>query len=156
MAIDLTPYKLRLAALEKEGCTALGITSDAVGYFFHTQEGLPYWTNRTGEIDVDSNGEEIDVYTVTVIGRLYLGHTTDEITRGEVEQRLDTWVLALVEYFNERELLQTAAYPDAPDDLTRFRVTAARGYTEFLPDGKIGTEFTYSLELERQIVQAYN
>ena len=155
MAIDLKPFKTRLAALQQEALTSLGIPNDAVGYHFHQQESMPYWINRLGDTQVEGDGEEIDVYTVTMYGRLYIGHPTDEIARGAVEQLLDTWILQLIQYFNEHELLQSEAYPSAPDSLSYCRVTSARGYTEFMPEQKIGTEFTFSLVFSTEIDQAY-
>ena len=155
MAIDLKGAKERLAALEAEALVSIGVSADAVPFFYHQQERMPYWINRTGDVLVDGDGEELDTYAATLIGRLYVAHVTDGVVRGEVEQLLDTWIPLIIQYVNERELLQSAAYPTALDGLVRCRVTSCRGFTEFVSEGKIGTEFTFVAEFEEPIEQVY-
>lgn len=155
MAINLYPAKVRLAALEAEALASISVSADAVPHFFHEQERLPYWTNRTGDLQIDGDGEELDTYAVTLVGRLYVAKLTDSVVKGEIERLLDEWIPVVIQYINERELLQSAAYPTALDDLTSCRVTSCRGYTEFVADGKIGTEFIFVAQFEEAIEQAY-
>lgn len=154
---DFESLCLRMAALEKEALASLTVTADAVGFFFHQQERYPYFTNRLGGIEVDADGEELDVLRVEVIGRLYIGQVTDGIVRGENEARLQVYIPVIIQWINERELAQSAAYPAALDNLVRVRVTACRGYTEFQAGStaQIGTEFTFLAEFEEPIEQVY-
>lgn len=155
---DLESLLARMAALEKEALASLAVTADAVAHFWHQQERYPYFTNRLGPIEVDADGEELDIYRVEVTGRLLIGQVTDGITRGENEARLQVYIPAVIQWINERELAQSAAYPTALDDLVRVRVTACRGYTEFAAGStaQIGTEFTFLAEFEAPIEQAYH
>lgn len=154
---DLQSLFLRMAALEKEALASLTVTADAVAFFFHQQERYPYFTNRLGQIEVDADSEELDLYQVEVIGRLIIGQVTDGIVRGENEARLQVYIPTVIQWVNERELAQSAAYPTALDNLVRVRVTACRGYTEFAAGStaQIGTEFTFVAEFEEPIEQAY-
>lgn len=154
---DLESLFLRLAALEKEALASLSVSADAVPYFWHTQEFYPYWTNRLGAIEVDGDSEELDIYRVEVVARLLIGQVTDGVVRGENEARLQAYIPAVIQWINERELAQSAAYPTALDGLVRVRVTGCRGYTEFQSGStaQIGTEFTLACEFEQEIEQAY-
>jgi hypothetical protein len=158
MAVDAEELLLRMAALEEEAMEALDKRADAKPYFFHTQEAFPYFTNRLGDITVDSDSEEIDLYTYEIVVRLVIGHRTEGYT-GETDSALQSYIPHLIQYFNERELLQSEVYPDAMDNLTRARVVSCRGYTEFVNSGvggsQIGTEITLRAELEDEIEQAY-
>lgn len=146
---------LRLAALEAEALTSINVSADAVPYFFHEQERMPFFTNRAGDLQVEGDSEELDIIRVTLVGRLYVAKLTDSVVKGEIERLLYEWIPVIIQYINERELLQSAAYPTALDYLVRCRVTACRGFTEFQPDGKIGTEITLLCEFEQEIEQAY-
>ncbi len=155
--MDIEALFARMAALEKEALASLTVTADAVPYFFHQQERYPYWVNRLGQIEVDADSEELDLYRVEIIGRLIIGQVTDGIVRGENEARLQAYIPTVIQWVNERELAQSVAYPTALDNLVRVRVTACRGYTEFAAGStaQIGTEFTFVAEFEEPIEQAY-
>lgn len=158
---DFADIKLRLAALEKEALLALptAVRSDAKPYFIHVQESFPYWLNRGDAFEVDSNSQDLDTFTVPFVTRLVLGHLTSEY-KGVNDGKLDSWIPHVIAYINERELLQSAAYPDAPDYLEEARVTACAYYRQFQHSGiggyQVGTEFTITCRFLYDIVQAFN
>lgn len=163
MGINVVELMARMVAQEKAAMLALAtpVTADAVPYFWHSQEAFPYFTNRVAPITVeqDEDSEDIDVYTYDIIARLVIGHVTSGY-KGEPDANLQTYIPHLIEYLNERELLQTAAYPLALDNLTRARVTGSNGYAVFnnqaigLPT-QVGTEFTVRCEFTYEIRQQY-
>lgn len=161
MAIDMQSSILRLCAIEKEGLAALTPTvlSDAIPRFWHTQESFPYLTHRLGAVTLDEDSEDFDVYFYDVITRLVIGHLTAGY-KGENDDKLTTWLPHLVDYLNERELLQSAAYPTELTYLVRARVTSATGYAVFANSAiggvtQVGTEITTRLEFKPDITQAY-
>jgi hypothetical protein len=164
MALDVQGVMNRVVALEKEALAALSpsVTCDAVPRFWHVQESFPFWTNRLSSIEVAAGttdyGEEFDSYTYNVSMRLIIGHITGSYT-GEKDTSLQTYIPQVIQYFNERELLQSAAYPAAPDDLIRARMVSCTGYTQFVNNGsgstQVGTEFTLRCEFAEEIEQQY-
>jgi hypothetical protein len=152
--------KLRLAALEKEALLVLPtpVPSDAKPYFIHVQETFPYWLNRGDAFGVDSASEDFDAYTVPFVSRLVLGHLTSEY-KGVNDGKLDEWIPHFIAYMNEHELLQSAAYPAAPDYLEEARVTNCAYYRQFQHSGiggfQVGTEFTIACKFLDDIFQAY-
>lgn len=160
MAINVEALMLRLAALEKEALGALSpaVIADAVPRFVWAQEAFPYFTNRLGAIGVDEDSEDFDVYTIDVVARLVIGHVTEGYV-GETDTRLQTWIPHLIQYVNKRQLLQSAAYPLALDDITQARVVSCTGFTIFantiIGATQVGTEFTIRAEFEMPIEQQY-
>lgn len=159
-ALDYNNLLNRVAALQKEALLSLtpAVTADAVPYFIHTQETFPYFTNRIGGDDIQYDSEEFDRDTLVVTMRLVVGHITSGYV-GEPESNLYTYIPALKTYFNEREMLQSAAYTTAMTGLIRARVTAHLGFRVFQNAGisaqQVGTEFTLTCEFDESIDQAY-
>jgi len=154
---DFETFFLHVAAVEKEALASVSVSGDAVPFFFHQHEKYPYWTNRLGQITVEGDGEEFDVYRVEIAARLVIGQVSDGIVRGENEARLQVYIPTAIKWFNQHELAQSATYQTPVDGLVRVRVTACRGYTEFAAGStaQIGTEFTLIADFEEQIEQAY-
>lgn len=165
--MDLEALLVRAAALEQEALAAMTppIVADAVPYFFHAQEAFPYWTNRLSSISAedgagadDDFGEEYERYSYEIIMRLAVGHVTDGV-RSEYERTLGRIIPQVMSYFNARELLQSQAYPTAPDDVVRARIVACTG-VDVLPISEhtqvIGTEFTLRVETVEYSDQAYH
>jgi len=65
----------------------------------------------------------------------------------------------LIKAINERELLQSAAYPAAPDGLIEARVTSSSGLRIFETAGiqarQVGAELTITLQYSDDIEQQY-
>lgn len=157
---------VRVAALETEALAAMTppLVADAVPYFFHVQEAFPYWTNRLGSISAEDGvggaedfGEDFERYSYEVIMRLAVGHVTDGV-RSEYERSLGRIIPHVMTYFNARELLQSAAYPSAPDEVLRARIIACTG-VDVLPISEhtqvIGSEFTLRIETVEYTDQVY-
>lgn len=159
-AIDIGELLDRVVAIEKEALAALStpVASDAVPYLFHVQEAFPFWTNRLGTVTIDTDSQDFDVYTVEVVMRLSVGYRTEGLSGG-VDAALNDYIPQVIQYTNERELLQSAAYPTGMVDLVQARVTACRGFTVFESAGTgqniFGTEFTLTATLVNHIEQAY-
>lgn len=160
MTIDMQALMDRVAALEEEALFVMtpSVDANAVDRFFHVQPTYPYFTNRLGQITVDDDGEDYDVYTVNVQMRLLIGQMTEGYD-GEVENRLQLYIPQIITYFNERELLQSTTFTSALDDLVRARIVACTGFAVFQNSGVgtqlVGAEFTLQCQLNEQIIQAY-
>jgi hypothetical protein len=169
MALDYVNWMNRIAALYVEALAELGVQADAKPYFWHWQESFPFITLQLGEQLIDGGslsaddatmGEEIDVYDISVTAYLYAA-SIDSNLRGENDQALLTWIPHLIEHFNSRELLQSEAFPDAPDDLLMSRIVACSG-VGILPGASagqgtsvLGATFTHALRPIINIEQAY-
>lgn len=157
---DFQNLKLRIVALEKEAMLALAtpVTVDASTLWRYVGEGFPYFKNRGERFGLGSTSEELDAYTLPMIARLVIGHVTAGY-EGENDDNLDLYIPHIIKYVNERELLQSAAYPEAPDYLERAGIIDCTYYREFQDTGiggvQIGTEFTISCKFTYEIVQAY-
>lgn len=160
MPLNYTELLLRVAALEKEALAAMtpAVVADAVPYFLHTQEAFPYFTNRIGGDAIESDSHDFDRDEITVLMRLVIGHATEGYT-GEPETKLYTYMPQIKEYINERELLQSAAYPTAMLSLIESRITGHNGFRVFQNVGlsatQVGTEFTLTCSFDESIEQAY-
>lgn len=160
MPLNYVELLQRVAALEIEALAALTtpVTADAKPYFIHTQESFPYFTNRIGGDDIGSDSHDFDRDEITVVMRLVIGHTTEGYV-GEPETNLYTYIPKVKEYFNERELLQSAAYPVAMISLLDARITGHNGFRIFQNTGlsanQVGTEFTLTCNFDESIDQAY-
>jgi len=161
MALDFAELMDRIVVNEKAALTALTtpVTADAVPYFFHVQESWPYFTNRLGPYTVGDDSEDVDTITIDILMRLVIAHLSSGY-KGENDDKLALYAAQVIEYFNEREWLQSATYPAALRYLVRARIRAGTGYTVFVNSGvggvtQIGTEFTLRCELMHDIEQVY-
>lgn len=162
MAIDLQTTLLRVVALQKEALLALTtpVVADAFPYFLHTQATFPYFINRIGEWTSEGDSEDFDQDTYTVIMRLVIAHATSGY-QGDNDNNLYTYIPQIKTYFNERQLLQSAAYPTRPDDLTWARCGEGTGLLLFKHTGvngevtQVGTEWTLTCNYSELIEQQY-
>lgn len=161
MALGLTELMARNVAIDKEAFAALSpvVTLDSKPYFWHTQEAFPYMTNRLGPYQVGDDSEDIDTITLTVLKRLVIGHLTAGYA-GENDARLTAWVAQVIEFYNEREWLQSVTYPDEMRYLIRARIVSGTGYTVFVNSSiggtqQVGTEFSLECEFMHDILQSY-
>lgn len=150
----------RLAAIEVEALADLTppVDADAVPYMIHAQEAFPYFTHRVGVIGIESDSHDLDDHEVEIVVRLVVGHVTDGY-RGQPENLLYTYLIAVMRAINARELLQSDAYPAALDGLVGARVTGASGLRIFETAGiqarQVGTEITVVCEFVDGLTQAY-
>lgn len=115
---DATELLDRFVALEKEALASVNATLygdvDALPRWFAASERLPYWTNAlasvTPEYSENGYGEEAQLYVAVVWARLVFAHVTAGQT-GEVDDNLMTAIPTLIQYFDRRAQLQSAAYP---------------------------------------------
>lgn len=161
MALGLTELMARNVAIDKEAFAALSsaVTVDSVPYFWYASEGFPYITNRLGPYEIGFDSEDIDTIQFSIIKRLVIGHLTAGYA-GENDANLTAWTAHLIEFYNEREWLQSAAYPDEMRYLTRARIVRGTGYIVFSNSGvngtvQVGTELTLQCEFTHDILQAY-
>lgn len=159
MALELTELMARHAAIDIEALAALAtpVTADSKPYFWHTQEAFPYFTNRLGPYSVGFDSEDTDTIQIDVLKRLVIAHLTSGYIV-ENDAKLTAWVAQVIEYYNEREWLQSAAYPDELRYLIRARIVSGTGYTIFANSGigqtiQVGTEFTVRCEFMHDILQ---
>lgn len=161
MTLALDQALLRVAALQEEAMLALStpVTANAFPYFFHVQGTFPYFINRAGDWTSEGDSEDFDADTHTIIMRLVIAHI-DSGFEGDNDSDLYTYIPHIKTYFNERELLQSATYTSALDDLVRARCTDGNGLQVFRHTGatetvQVGTEWTLRLEFEEIIEQVY-
>lgn len=160
MAIILQLALDRLAAIEVEALADLTptVAADAKAYMIHSQEAFPYFTNRVGVISIEPDSHDIDDYEVEIIARLVVGHLTDGY-RGQPESALYTYLPAVIEAINARELLQSDSYPAALDGLVGARVTGSSGLRIFETAGiqarQVGTEITVVCTFADDLTQLY-
>lgn len=160
MAIILQEALERLAAIEVEALADLtpAVSADAVPYMIHSQEAFPYFTNRVGAMTIEPDSHDIDTYDVDLIARLVVGHLTDGY-HGQPESQLYTYLPALIEAINARELLQSDAYPVALLGLVGARVTDSSGLRIFETAGlqtrQVGTEITVVCTFADDLAQLY-
>jgi hypothetical protein len=150
----------RIVALEKEAMTSLSVKADAVPYFFHTQEGFPYFINRIVSSPVGDDGsEDMDLNRPLIVMRLIVGHITEGY-RGQPEGKLYAWGPAIKSYLQDRSnWLQSAAYPTRMDNLQSARITDMGGLRVFedTADGTrtVGREFQMQCVVYDSIEQVY-
>lgn len=160
MAIILQEILERLAAIEVEALASLSpaVTADAKPYMIHSQEAFPYFVNRVGNVGIESDSHDIDVYEVELVARLVVGHMTEGY-RGEPESALYTYLPAVMEAINARELLQSATYTTALTGLMEARVSSSTGLRIFETAGiqarQVGTEITVVCTFDDDLTQLY-
>lgn len=160
MAIDIQSALDRLCAIEKLALASLStpVTADAVPYMIHQQESFPYFTHRVGPVSLDGDSQDIDVYEVEIVARVVVGHI-QEGYRGQPEGTLYTYIPALIEAINARELLQSPTYTTALVSLVGARVSSCAGLRIFETAGiqarQVGTEITVVCNFEDDLTQVY-
>lgn len=158
--INLVGIMDRVVALQIEAMGALtpAVAVDAKPYFWHVQESFPYFVNRLSDFGIEGDSEDLDTENPPIIMRLVLGHLTGSY-EGENDAKLLTYIPQIIKHFNERELLQSAAFPTPIPDLERARVTNCTGYRQWVHSGvggmQVGAEFTLRCEFRNAILQAY-
>ena len=157
MSIDANQLLERAVAIAQEAITIVGLTSDGYPFFWHTQTSYPYVTARIGAVEVGEDGEELDTYAYTVTLRIVIGHFTENYN-GALETKLYEIIPVLIQRINERELLQSAAFPLAMDSIDFARVVGAVGYGVFgfSPAGspQIGGEVSLRATFTEPLTQA--
>jgi hypothetical protein len=160
MSLGIVQAKTQLLAVVVEGMAALPtpVVAGGAPRFWHTEDRFPYFTIRTGSDTIEFDSEDFDRDTYTLVLRLVIGHLTSGYA-GENETNLDTWIPYLKEYINEREGLQSAAYPSTINGLIRARCTSINGFSAFqnsgLPVTQLGTDFSVVTEWDETLTQAY-
>lgn len=151
----------RVVALELEAMASLNVRADAKPYFFHTQEGWPYFTNRIAASPVaDDGSEDIDFNRPLVIMRLVVAHLTSGY-RGEPESRVYQWGPPIKSYIQARtNWLQSEAFPEKMAGLQSARLIDSGGLRVFA-DGategtqQVGREFQLQCIFDEFIEQEY-
>lgn len=161
--VDVHALKLRYCALEKEALAALTptILCEAFPNWNARCETFPYWLNRVPVFNAeegaaDDYGDEGAHYIYTLNAQLVVAHATSDLTT-ESDDLLDFLVPQVIEYFDSRAHLQSAAYPDALLYLRRASFVTG-GYTEFPGMDavkKVGATFQFRNEFVQPIEQAY-
>jgi len=150
-------FLARIVAVEKEAIP----TADSVPRFFYAGEAFPYFTHRVSNIDyaADNNNENTDIATLDIVIRFVVGHLTQDYA-GEIEKMLYSNVSTIKNYIQQRELLQSAAYPTRPDLLISAYITNMGGLRVFENTGiqqqQVGCEFTLQLTYYEEVIQVYN
>lgn len=168
MALNFNDYLNRIAAMYVEVMRDLGVSITAVPRFWYWQEAFPYVTLQQtagtingGTIEGEAElGEEFNAYTFSVTAYFYAA-AIDSNYRGVNDANLLTWMPEIMQYFNERELLQCEAFPDAPDYVIRSGITDWTG-VGILPspsagqgNNALGTQFTHQIVANIEIEQQY-
>lgn len=162
MAIDAKELLARICAIEEEATTAIGFTSKAVPRWLYQQEVTPYWRNRIAaaqlDVSVSDDGQEFDVYRYTVESALNYANVSAGYDGEQDEDILEIFP-QLIQYFDEREVLQSAAYPIGMTYLRNAYFSAGQGYVTF-PFGaaggvQAGSTFTWTCVFDKYIQQAY-
>lgn len=159
MSINATEMLERGVSIAKEAIVSTGQAVDGRAYFWYVGEGMPYVTARLGQITVDQDGEDLDSYSYLMTLRIVVGHAGEDYD-GALEIWLSNTIPILIQYLNQRELLQSVTYPIALDDLDFARVVGCTGYMHFLNSAigsvvQIGTEITVRADFREEIVQVY-
>ena len=155
----------RFVAIEKEAIAVLTPSAppcDAFPRWFAASERFPYWTNALAsqpkDYGADAFSDEGATYPVVVWAKLVIGHVTTGL-RGEVDERFLTWLPQLVEYFEARKWLQSAAFDVPMDYLEAADYLDAR----FVPKGPpapsgadtVCIEFQFQCRFKVTVAQAY-
>lgn len=165
MTLPINDALTRIIAIAKAALASMtpAVVADGVPYFYHSQEGYPYFTVRVSNMDSAGYGDnaitqelDADVYTITL--RLVIGHITEGYS-GEPEDCLYDYIPVIKAYLNSRDQLQTAGYTTELRYLIDARCTGAAGYRVFQNAGiaalQVGTEFTIVCQFNENIDQAY-
>lgn len=147
-AFDFRAVMNAVAALQEEAMlnySGGAVAATAFSYMFQPFQVYPYFTNRLGTIGTTSDSEELDAQDFDVQMRLYAGKITSGQS-GEREIELQSWIGHIIQYFNERETLQSKEYDEGVDNIYHARVTNCLGVVTFQSPNaetpEFGTEFT--------------
>lgn len=160
--IDLYGLLERCAALASEALSRLdpGVQAQAFPYTVVANDvGFAWFTFSQPPFEIGADSQDIDAYTLRVPGKMIVGHNNGGAL-GEYEKRLYVYVPQLVHYFNEREMLQSDAYPTRAN-IQYARVTGVSGLTQFsqsgagVEGGQLGVSFTVEISLYNEICQQY-
>ena len=162
--VDIKTAKLRLCPIEQEALLALAtpITSYAYPRWYAKPEtsGTPWWVNRVADFSSyeapDDDGEEVANYNYTIVSRLIVGAVQADYT-GEMADALDDAIPQIVEYLDEREMLQSASYTTMLPYLNRAHFVSGIGFVVTQHDGAnvIAADFQWLLEFEKALTQRY-
>ncbi len=162
MAVDASELLARICAIEQEATTAIGVTSQAVPRWLYQQEATPYWRNRIGSVqlvtDSSDDGQEFDVYRYTIETVLHYANASAGYN-GEMDEAILAAFPQIIQVMDEREVLQSAAFPVGMNFLRYAYFTAGQGYLT-LPYGaaggvQIGSAFTWTAVFDKSILQSY-
>lgn len=144
MATYLTELLERAVAMQIEAMASVGRNVDAKPFFWHVNEGFPYFTNRIADNPISDDGSaDIDLNQPVLIMRFVVAHITAGY-KGEKERNLYEWLPVIKTWFNERMWLTSAAYPLRMDYLQQARITNNGGIRAFenvgIPVVQVGAE----------------
>lgn len=147
-AFDYRGVMERIAALQEQAMLHYpggAVDAAAFSYFFQPYQTYPYFLNRLGAIGISSDSEELDAAGFDVQMRLHVGKLTSGES-GEREIELQSWIGHIIQYFNEREILQSKKFPDGADNIEHARITASTGIVVYggtnTETPEYGTDFT--------------
>lgn len=126
-AFDYRAVMLAIAALQEQAMLHYpggAVKAKAFPHFWQTYQTPPYFTNRLGAIGVLSDSEGLDAPGFDVQMRMNFGPITSG-EQGEKEAFAQNVIGWIIQYFNEREMLQSKAYPDGVDNIDYARITAS-------------------------------
>lgn len=164
MAINASELLARICAIEEAATVALTtpITSKAVPRWQYQQEETPYFRNRIVSVqlitDTGDDGQEVDSYRYTIGSAFHYANVSAGYD-GENDEALLLIIPQMIQYFDEREVLQSALYPVGMAFLRYAYFTAAEGYVNF-PYGaagglQMGATFAWTCVVDKFIQQAY-
>ena len=161
MSVDLTTTLSRVTTLEVAALNALStaVPSDAVTYFFYTQESFPYWTNRVGNMGTwNPDTDEEDYPEYSILMRLVIDHLTANYT-GQNEANLKTWIPQVKTYFSQHRWLITSASDSKINGLIEARIATCTGFRILqsvgLSEVQVGCEFDLRVRFYEAIEQAF-
>lgn len=143
---------LRICEVQKDIMSPIRV--DAVPYFPYSQEVFPYFYNQLGNGNYEQVSMDYPVQTRVINMYLVLAHLTEGY-RGDVQTKLDDYVLKVVEGFMSPKhcMLQSQAYPTpSPHLLDAVQVVSDTGVRAFTNGGlneqlQIGVQFELRLTL---------
>lgn len=164
MAIDVNELLLRICAIEVEALNALPtpIPSNAVPRRFWQQERLRYWRNWVSSVRLDigvgDDGQEVDTYVYAVDANLIFAHVSEGYN-GEVDEDILRIIPQVIQYFDEREVLQSNSFPEGMAFLRYAYFQSGQGYAYLGKSAAggdlVGPTFQFICVFDKPIAQAY-
>lgn len=148
----------RIVAMEKEALSSLAPGVNAVPYWPYQQSEFPYFTNRPGPWSPDyERGEDVALDGYSIAMRLVAAHV-DEGYEGGPQGNIHQWILAVINFFEDKPFLTSTAYSTALDFINSdpgAEITSHTGLVIFRNAGvfaqQLGVEFTLEVPVLRQI-----